>query len=357
MSPSRHARRVAGFTLIELMVSLVLGLIITGAALAVLMTNRQTYRATESLDRIQENARTAFELMARDLREGAGNACGKTSLMTKVNVVNGASGNWYTDWTAGIQGYDGATATPGLAFGTAAGARVNGTDAIDIRSSTSANVNVVPDPGGNPAEIKVSTNAHGLVPGDIAVACDPAHMAVFQVTGANAANVTVVHNTGNSNPSPGNCSKGLGGDGVPLCTTNGNAYKFGCANGDETNCGAGQQWPAVLAKLSATRWYVGYNDHGTRSLFHVTGTTVGGNAATRTDEVAEGVQDMQLQYLVDGTSAYQDAGSIAAANWQNESVIAVRVVLTVTDSDKSGTDGQAPTRILEHTVNFRNRTP
>ena len=61
-----------GVTLIELMVALVLGLIVSGAALTLFVTNRQTYTASASLSRIQESERTAFELMSRDVREMAG---------------------------------------------------------------------------------------------------------------------------------------------------------------------------------------------------------------------------------------------------------------------------------------------
>ena len=107
MNTRIHRRAVRGFTLIELMVALVLGLVISGAALAVFVTNRQTYAATESLGRIQENARTGFELMARDLRQAAGNDCGND--VTSSNVLNNPADNWYTDWTAGITGYDGGT--------------------------------------------------------------------------------------------------------------------------------------------------------------------------------------------------------------------------------------------------------
>ena len=62
-------RRMRGFTLIELMVALVIGLIVTGAALALFLTNRQTYLASENISRVQEHARTAFELMSRNLRD------------------------------------------------------------------------------------------------------------------------------------------------------------------------------------------------------------------------------------------------------------------------------------------------
>src|SRR5690554_122832 len=97
--------RMRGFTLVELMVALAIGLIVSSAALTLFVTSRQTYLATESLGRVQENARMAFELMARDVREAAGNACGRN--LTQVNVLENPSNAWYTDWAGGVRGYEG----------------------------------------------------------------------------------------------------------------------------------------------------------------------------------------------------------------------------------------------------------
>src|SRR5690606_22126939 len=64
--------RMAGLSLVELMIALALGLVVSGAAIGVFLANQQTYRSTESIGRIQESARVAFELMAREVREAAG---------------------------------------------------------------------------------------------------------------------------------------------------------------------------------------------------------------------------------------------------------------------------------------------
>lgn len=70
-----------GLSLIELMIAMVLALIVMGAAFAVFMSNQATFRASEGLGRIQENARVAFELMARDIRAAGGSACSNASLI------------------------------------------------------------------------------------------------------------------------------------------------------------------------------------------------------------------------------------------------------------------------------------
>jgi type IV pilus assembly protein PilW len=68
-------RPVAGFSLIELMVAMVLGLIVLGAAIAVFQSNQRSYRSNEGLNRVQEGARVAYEMMSRDIRSAGTSAC------------------------------------------------------------------------------------------------------------------------------------------------------------------------------------------------------------------------------------------------------------------------------------------
>lgn len=354
-------RRLAlGVTLVELMIALVLGLVVTGAALALFATNRRTYIATESLGRIQENVRASFELMARDLREGAGNACGND--ITQVNVLNNPAATWYSDWAGGVRGYNGATTFADAAFGTTATQRVAGTDAIELKSSVNDGIAIV-EHQATSAQFKLNTVDHGFRAGDIAVACDPGHAAIFQMTGPASppgTNVEIVHNIGGS-VTPGNCTKGLGGEGVPgACTPGGIEYTFGCFNGDKSTCtAANEKWPATLAKLRASRWYVGYNgrnDGQGRSLYQSVLANDGGVLRTVPQEIAEGVRDMQISYLLSDASDYVEANPAWTAG-DIAKVIAVRIALVVEGQDRAGTDGNALTRTLEHVVTIRNRAP
>ena len=74
MSRLRHEVQ-AGFGLIELMISMVLGLLVLGAAIAVFQSNQRTFNANEGQNRIQEGARAAFEMISRDIRAAGGTAC------------------------------------------------------------------------------------------------------------------------------------------------------------------------------------------------------------------------------------------------------------------------------------------
>jgi type IV pilus assembly protein PilW len=78
----------AGFSLIELMVALVLGLLVAGAAFAIFHANQLSYRSNEGLNRVQESARVAFELMSRDIRAAGGSAC---SNVARPNVEHANS--------------------------------------------------------------------------------------------------------------------------------------------------------------------------------------------------------------------------------------------------------------------------
>lgn len=61
----------AGFSLIELMVSLTVGLLISAVVASVYVGNRQSYKVQAALSRMQENGRFAMQIMARDI-QGAG---------------------------------------------------------------------------------------------------------------------------------------------------------------------------------------------------------------------------------------------------------------------------------------------
>lgn len=331
-------RQMQGVSLIELMIALVLGLLVVSAAIGIFISNRQVFRAADNLSYVQENARVAYEIMARELRQAGGNPCSRNIPM--VNVLNNTSA-WGAAWGDGVRGYDG---TNGAAFplavaGAALRDRVPGTDAIELRSGGSGEVSVE-DHKPQSAQFKVNTLNHGLVDGDLVMVCDFVQASIFQITNASSSNVTIVHQEGNT-VQPGNCTKALG---YPMGTPcnmpqNDNNYAYGPNS--------------IIAKLKATAWYVGVssNDPQRRSLYQVQMTSGAAGLGRSSQEIAEGVVDMQLQYLAAGGSEYVDANQIT--DWSQ--VSAVRVVLTVEGTENVDVDGTPITRTVAHTVTLRNR--
>lgn len=57
-----------GLSLVELMVSIVIGLVLVGGAISLLVTSKQTYVVQEDMARLQESGRFAMEMIGRDVR-------------------------------------------------------------------------------------------------------------------------------------------------------------------------------------------------------------------------------------------------------------------------------------------------
>lgn len=319
-------RRQAGFSLIELMIAMLLGLLVTAAAIGMFLSNSRTYETTESLSRVQENARMAFELMARDIRESGGNPCSRNLLVANVLGAAGGGTGWWNNWGNGVFGYEN-----GALAGTLAG-----TDAIEVMSGSSSGATVTSH---NPtsATFDVVPQTHGFVADDILMVCDFRQASIFQMSGPSANPITngnVVHNTGTG--SPGNCSKGLGFSQPINCSVNGTPYTYG----DNS----------MVVRLQAARWYVAANGRGGNSLFRV---ALRNNAVAAPEEVIEGVEDMQVTYLLPGAADYVNSTAVPAARWRE--VNSVRLDLTLSGLENVGTDGSRINRRLQHTVTLRNR--
>ena len=81
-----RSERQHGFTIVEMMMALVIGLVLTTGILEIFMGSKRVYRVQEGLARLQENGRFAVEFMARDLRMAGFIGC--SSALSKNNLVN-----------------------------------------------------------------------------------------------------------------------------------------------------------------------------------------------------------------------------------------------------------------------------
>lgn len=331
-------RRELGFSLVELMIALVLGLVIISGVTGVFLSNKQSYRTSNALSQVQENSRIAFELLARDIRQAGLTGCGNTNRI--ANVVNNSTSNWWSNFNNALRGYDDDQTDPAVTTGSGTAQRVAGTDSIQLMGISDGGLSVVTH---NPtsARFEINQASGNLADGDIIVVCDPDHAAIMQITNYNGA-VNVVHNTGTG--TPGNCSKGLGFP-ADCSSTNGNGYEFG-AN-------------SQLSKLAAVDWYIGNNPQGGRSLYQLTLRNNSGTLGTAAQEMVRNVTDMQIQYLVSGSTGFIDADAVT--NWSTPApggvgVVAVRVTLTLEGIEqRTGTDAQPITRQLTTTLSLRNR--
>ena len=68
MNNTYPIRPERGFSIVELMIALLLGLILLGGVIQVFLSSRQTHSANEAMSRMQENGRFALEFIARSAR-------------------------------------------------------------------------------------------------------------------------------------------------------------------------------------------------------------------------------------------------------------------------------------------------
>ncbi|ROU00672.1 hypothetical protein EB809_07625 [Marinobacter sp. R17] len=309
-----------GLSLVELMVAITLGLIITAGLVQIFSGNRQSFQLAEANSRVQESGRITSEFMSRAVRNADYWGC-----IPRGNVANKLD-NTDSDYAANADLYD---FSDGFMAAQSDGTLgVSGTDIITVRGVGGAGDVVIDEEMPNSsANLKVNT-VNGISEGDILLISDCIAGDIFQVTGTQTgAEPGINHNTGNS-VSPGN---GKPRDGVDVVVNN------NCP-GNASNCLSKQyNESAQIFRPYYQRYYIDVAN-GQRSLFRVSG-----NGAT--DEIMDGVWDMQVRV---GTDPGLSTGAVS--NWIDvnsptalsaaaaENVVAVQISLLVRSPENNVAD-------------------
>jgi len=331
-------RRVSGFTMIELMVAMLLGLVVTAGVGSVFLAGQQTYRANDALGEVETNSRTAFEMLAHDIRNAGLTGCDNSNGRV-ANVINPPF-PWYVDWANALHGYDDATQDPALTGLTGLGKPVAGSSSVHVISTGNLDVTVSNVPSKDSAKIQITADTSQLNTGDLIMLCDFDHATIVQIDVYAGKGQVVVHNYGNK-VSPGNCSKGLGYPTICSGAAIGNAYSFP-AN-------------SRIAKLTAAVWYIGYNSPtGTStSLYRLAAVTNSSGVSPAAQEMVRNVTSMTIGYMA---PSYTDYGT--AANVTNWAVVnGAQITLSLQSTNQRATvNGAAPlSRKFTSTTAVRNR--
>lgn len=293
----------AGLALIELMIAMLLGLILIGAATGVMLSNTQSFRFTKDLSQTQDSVRLGFELMARDIRQAGSIPCGND--VTVDNLLTNSS-PWYLNWSAGqLRGYTGDTTVAGLTN------RVDGTQVLTTLYIDSGSASL--ESGGiNEYEFKVK-KSH-LKTNDIALICDAKKATLFKTE------ISV---------------------GSKLVTA-----KPLQAGNQNTQTGTFEQ-NAVISQLKSRAWYIGTNEQGARSLYMIelTGTELGAPI-----EIATGVQDIAFTYRLSDTADFKPANDIS--NWSLVNAVQISLTPELYSRDLAE---NAAAQTLSSVVALRNR--
>lgn len=326
-------RRHRGFTLIELMIAMLLGLIVIGGVISVFLAGQQTYRANEALGDVGDSSRVAFELLSRDFRGAGLNGCDDTNGRV-ANVLSDTT-LWYTNWNQPLQGFDDASSDPALS-GLTSGVPVANTSSVRMLSAANTDA-YMGSASGDPASFNISAASTQLATGDIVMVCDFDHATLLQVTSYTAGGTSVGHAAGTTAVKPGNCTTALGYPGNCAGT---NSYTF-LPN-------------AHVGLLTASDWYIGTNPVNGKSLYRVSVTYGATGASVSTpEEMVRNVTNLQINYLQSGGTAFGNAASVG--DWSK--VSAAQITLTVESANtRASVDNAAPlTRQFTSTITLRNR--
>ena len=171
--------KTPGFTLVELMVAITIGLIILAVLSQVYVGSKRTYRSQEALSRLQENGRYAIDFLGRDLRVAGYMGCIGPGAAFR-NIANPISGWTPLNTTTtpptleGIIGYEQASVPGGFPVAKA-DVKAN-TDVVEIQhfSATGAKVTVSSSasPPPNPANVQIASNPLNFQTSEVLVASD-----------------------------------------------------------------------------------------------------------------------------------------------------------------------------------------
>ncbi|MBN4075378.1 MAG: hypothetical protein COA71_03540 [SAR86 cluster bacterium] len=318
--------KAAGFTLLELLISMAMGITVMSGVVSVLVVSKSNYITERELAGLQENARFALKFLTEEIQMAGYNGCNDNALNVANSVNFSADDAWYLGGV-GLIGYEEfANETDRAGFpDDYEGAASYYSDSIAIRRGEQSGLRIAPGPPyHNPNSANIPLNdAHDIKPGTIMVisSADCQQVGVFQMSGPtnNSNNATnIVHNTGRG-LSPGNCTKDIGGN-------------FSCGAGTS----AGSTYPpgSSLMRMSSQGFYVGTSSVGAGipALFLISlGLDEANDAAiVSSDELVQGVELMQISYGVDLVDddgladQYMDADN-GSMDW--DAVVSVRLNL------------------------------
>jgi len=155
-------RRPGGFSLIETMIAMVLGLLLLAATTRLFLLQRRVFRLTDALGRLQETGRFALELLARDVRMAGLRGCAGSGPV-RIDASPPAA--------AGFPG----TAVTGHEGGAAP-------DRLTVRRAATRAAPLARDMASPWSPVALAANPGGIGHGDLVLVADCAGADVFRVT-------------------------------------------------------------------------------------------------------------------------------------------------------------------------------
>lgn len=298
----RH--RAKGVTLVELLVSISIGLVIVGAMVALYIATSRSYRQFEAMGQLQSNARYVFEIMGYDIRMAGNMGCHTPAQPTPANFVTNYSSNWWSNTDQPLRGFDNTADFPADYKNKA----LRGDSVIVLRANPDEIAPGIVKSYWNNSEAPIEMQSGSFNPGSLLLLTDcRTTSSVFQSTSLDK-NGPISHN---KTTLAGPIAQDMAG--AQVIQLSANAYYL--RESPYRYANSKQQIP---------------------SLYRQTLTSMNNTPPTGAEELVSGVTDLQIRYGVDEDGngvldRYVDAKDVA--DWRQ--VVAVRVTITLETTDDS----------------------
>lgn len=371
MSGFKGYLRQKGLSLVELMVALTLGSVVTVGVVQLFVANSQTYKLLVGQSRMQESARFTLEFIGRAAHSAGYKGCYSTNDGVITTLDPPTNIPYEFELRVGVLGYDGAAgtwnpsvtssgisttlpssvgATDSNVFSTTSGtgcfgsntcagngidtsAIVEGTDILTMRNLSKTDARLVTPMPTSSEDIEVAIPVNGIEfeVDHVVLISDCEKGTLFTVTGiSEAAGVATIAHVVGTTP------------------TSNTFARLADVNTYETD--------AAVAAIETNTFYIapgeGLNNIGDQvlSLWRKTGVA-------EPVELVEGVEDLQVLYGVD-TDGDDVPNQYLVANLADvDEIVTIRVAVTVNSVDEvgAGTADGLLRRTFTQTIKLRNR--
>ena len=345
-----------GFGLLELLISMGLGIFLLSGAVGFLISSKSTYELNDEMSWIQENARYALYKFNEDIRSAGNLGCAGFLAdiagrpLNYKSIVNN-DGTWafnvMTHW--GLEGFDGNDAGFPLGsfpapYKTSGISSLPSSDVISVTHTDhdSPVLNILPGVGIPPvggghsdstSTITVAAN-DAFDKGDIMVVSDRRcqYSTIAQISAVAGGGLNVLQYSNAGGIVPGNCFDSL--------------YP-GKSNCTEPGLSTVSYSGGIVERYNAYAYYVQESSSGIPTLMRKRLGSDGNGAVFFDEEIVQGVENVQVFYGYESdpvlnsdgiANSYRDASEISGAEWRN--VVNVRVHLLLRSINEVSTEPQ-----------------
>jgi type IV pilus assembly protein PilW len=192
--------RQRGFTLVEVMIAMVIGLLVGVVVLAMFAGSSKTYKIASAVGELQETGRAAMDVFQRDARMVGYRGCNSHNLANISPLTNqiAAPTAYLNDFANGLLGYESTglgwnPALPAEITAPAAGALLTDSDVLIMRVATGTPIGLSATMTSATADVPLMA-VTSLSASDRVVVADCARATIFQTTGFNGN--ALVHSAG-----------------------------------------------------------------------------------------------------------------------------------------------------------------